>query len=332
VSSDINTDNTNAKHLELYSIMGEYDNAGFPLSYCLLSTATAIDQGKRTKSLSAWATCVRDQYGVDVEFTHVDKDMAEIGTLRDVWKKAKISLCWWHLRRAVRTRLAKAKLSTTPYDVKQAHSEFNFIDLEFIAPDTRVDRDDYEGGLPGDETHPLSSSLLGNATNTLRIKLPPPTQPTTQPLHLARGGDKENQAGTHCTAAWTTQIRRVVLLLPSTAKSPLSEQPADVSEVNEGNPDRRTFCPAIHRDTIVNMMEQHYCAHPLIPGYAAPNPGAIRRWAVQQMYRFCEKNDLREVWGYLWENWYRQGRWELWARSAHETIPVLKTTMILESQ
>src|SRR5258708_33513376 len=106
--SYINTDNTNAKHLELYSIMGEYDNAGFSLSYCLLSTATAIDQRKRTKSLSAWATCLRDQYGVDAEFTHVDKDMAEIGTLKEVWQKSKISLCWWHLRRAVRTQLAKA--------------------------------------------------------------------------------------------------------------------------------------------------------------------------------------------------------------------------------
>ncbi|KAG6881352.1 hypothetical protein C0995_002229 [Termitomyces sp. Mi166 len=117
------TYNTNSKHLELYSIMAEYDNAGFPLTYCLLSTATSIDQGKRTKALTAWATCVRDHLGVNPSFAHVDKDMAEINTLRHVWK-AKISLCWWHLRRAVRTRLAKGKLSTTPYDPKRAAFEF----------------------------------------------------------------------------------------------------------------------------------------------------------------------------------------------------------------
>ena len=29
-------DNTNSKHLELYTILGEYNNASFPLSYCLL--------------------------------------------------------------------------------------------------------------------------------------------------------------------------------------------------------------------------------------------------------------------------------------------------------
>ncbi|KAG0693922.1 hypothetical protein DFH29DRAFT_815867 [Suillus ampliporus] len=43
--------NTNAKHLELYSVLGEFDNAGFPLSYCLLLTATAIEIGKRTTAL-----------------------------------------------------------------------------------------------------------------------------------------------------------------------------------------------------------------------------------------------------------------------------------------
>ncbi|EGN95280.1 hypothetical protein SERLA73DRAFT_77294 [Serpula lacrymans var. lacrymans S7.3] len=51
----------------------------------------------------------------------------------------------------------------------------------------------------------------------------------------------------------------------------------------------------------------------------------------KQMYQFCVVNDLREAWAYLWENWYRLGRWELWAQSYHDEIPVLKTTMILES-
>ena len=29
------TDNSSSKHLELYSVMAEHDNARFPLSYCL---------------------------------------------------------------------------------------------------------------------------------------------------------------------------------------------------------------------------------------------------------------------------------------------------------
>jgi hypothetical protein len=94
----------------------------------------------------------------------------------------------------------------------------------------------------------------------------------------------------------------------------------------------RTFCPSELRETIVDMMERHYCAHPLIPGYSHPSARGIREWAVKQIYDFCIEHDLREAWAYLWENWYRMDRWKLWARSVHEDVPRLKTTMILESQ
>ena len=43
-------------------------------------------------------------------------------------------------------------------------------------------------------------------------------------------------------------------------------------------------------------------------------------------------NDLQEAWAYLWENWYHMGHQELWAQSCFPEIPILKTTMILESQ
>ncbi|KAH8832267.1 hypothetical protein DL96DRAFT_1458473, partial [Flagelloscypha sp. PMI_526] len=49
------------------------------------------------------------------------------------------------------------------------------------------------------------------------------------------------------------------------------------------------------------------------------------------VYEFCVRYDLKETWAYLWENWYQKGRWELWARSCCEEIPVLRTTMINES-
>jgi hypothetical protein len=56
-------------------------------------------------------------------------------------------------------------------------------------------------------------------------------------------------------------------------------------------------------------------------------------WAVKQMYEFCVLHNLPNLWAYLWENWYRRGRWELWARSGNPTeIPRLKTTMLVEGQ
>ncbi|KAJ7654535.1 hypothetical protein DFH06DRAFT_1092784 [Mycena polygramma] len=153
------TYNMNSKHLELYSIMGEHNGAGFPLSYLLLSTATSIDQGKRTKALTAWAKCLRDAYGVEAEFSHVNQDMAEIGMLKDVWN-TKISLCWWHLRPA-RACAPFVKLATTPYDPGRAHAEFSFIDTTFV-PMGQADATEYEGGDPGSITPvvPASHSSL----------------------------------------------------------------------------------------------------------------------------------------------------------------------------
>ncbi|KAJ7770318.1 hypothetical protein B0H14DRAFT_3509325 [Mycena olivaceomarginata] len=63
------------------------------------------------------------------------------------------------------------------------------------------------------------------------------------------------------------------------------------------------------------MLEKHYCAHLLLPGYVHPSSEGIRCWAVMQMHKFCFKHGLRE---------------KLSARS-HEQIPVLKMTMILEN-
>jgi hypothetical protein len=338
-------DNTNSKHLELYSILGEYDNAGFPLSYCLLSTANAVEIGKRTRALQAWAQALRDKYGVIPVFVHVDKDMAEIGMSKHVWWESKIQLCWWHMRKAVRERLAKSKLSTSPYNPKRAKQEFTFIDLTFIPPGS-ADPDEHEGGarapspdppdirpprphalilrIPNpsqppsaldvpDTSHP-TPEVLQDAVNTIPAD---PTMPTVlQPVQPGQENeaDKENP--------------KLKFRIPVKTSNPVVES----GHSRESGKERRTFCPAEHREVIVDMMEQHLCAHPLIPGYAHPSPVGIREWAVRQMYEFCHKHDLREAWAYLWENWYRPGRWELWARTVHAEIPVLKTTMILESQ
>ena len=126
-----------------------------------------------------------------------------------------------------------------------------------------------------------------------------------------------------------------------TIRIPAHSSTCSPGQVTEDEPDadeetmagRRTFCPLEHRDTIVEMMERHFCAHPLIPGYSTPTPEGIKAWAVQQLYEFCVQHNLRNLWAYLWENWYRCGRWELWARSGNpKEIPRLKTTMFVEGQ
>ena len=337
--------------------MAEYDNAGFPLTYCLLSTATAIDHQKRMKALVAWTKCLRDKYGIKPIFAHVDKDMAEIGCLRQVWNP-KISLCWWHLRRALRTRLAKAKLSTTPYNARRAHAEFSFIDKDFIPLGTHVDANDYEGGPPEDadlvlaEPNPTptlvnapsgTAHVPRDATNVLRIKIPLPSQIVPAQSGLPDGQQQRGVNGVALNDEPSTATRLIqgngftlrVLksIAPASLDKATEDEDEEISEDEDGKKKtQRTFCPIDNREPIINMIERHYCTHPLIPGYAAPDPISIKRWAVQQMYNYCVKHELPEVWAYLWENWYRKGRWELWARAVHDMIPILKTTMILESQ
>ena len=109
----------------------------------------------------------------------------------------------------------------------------------------------------------------------------------------------------------------------------MASKTADISDEED---EHRVFCPKEHCEPIIAMLEAHLCAHPLIPGYLHPIPKGIKEWAVKQMYQFCVTANMPETWAYLWENWYQKELWELWACSCHTDIPILKTTMMLESQ
>lgn len=221
----------------------------------------------------------------------------------------------------------KGKLSTTPYNVERAHEAYNFISLGFV-PRSRPDHNDHEGGMedvvsavtaesvtePTPSASTPLSQLSSKGPNTLTIRLPPLTQPLASPSHST----STSHSGKENVAA-ADSVNNMV---------PDNDVSADEEERT-----RRSFCPDEHRQPLVDMMERHLCAHPLIPGYSHPSKEGIRAWAVKQAYEFCVKRDLPELWAYLWENWYRHGRWHLWARSACEdAIPRLKTTMFVEAQ
>lgn len=297
--------------------MGEYGGAGYPLSYLFLETATSLEIGKRTKALQAWAEALKKAYALDPRFVHVDKDMAEIRMIQQTWN-AKIQLCWWHLQRAVKQRLVKSNLSTTPYDSRRARQDFNFIDIGFV-PLGFADSNEYEGGAVPDE-HPPEQGSTATSINSLRIVIPRTTM-----IDGSKTSSEEMIAGENAP-------RLVIKVPPLISKTGTTSECEDISDSQMPEAPKRVFCGEEFREAILTMMDRHFCAHPLIPGYSHPSPEGIREWAVKDMYQFCVKYDLREVWAYLWENWYRRGRWELWARSSHPEIPRLKTTMMLESQ
>ena len=93
------------------------------------------------------------------------------------------------------------------------------------------------------------------------------------------------------------------------------------------------FCPAPHRKQILHLFTKHFCQHPIFPERHEKGLSAkeIRRAAVFEMYEFCEKRGLREVWGYMWACWYSPKMWKIWARSTSTYLSRLRTTMGVEN-
>lgn len=102
-------------------------------------------------------------------------------------------------------------------------------------------------------------------------------------------------------------------------------------EVRSTDPDY-VFCPAPHRKQLLHIFTKHFCQHPLFPEQTGSfDSSEIRINAVREMYVFCHHRGLREVWGYMWTQWYAPHKWSLWARSTSPYISRLRTTMNVEN-
>ena len=279
-------------------MMADHDGTGYPIMYCLLSTTTSIEIGKCTKALNKWASRLRDMYNINPDFCHLDKDMGEIGMARGVWKTVKLQLCWWHMWKALRERLAKRKLLTTPYNGEQAQEQFGFIDLQF-RPAGNADPEEYEGRIEdsagssavyatpsstNSATLPpfkyMSTALLSDALRTQRlsIKIPAPSQPTGSISNHILCSEPTN---TPSISSLGTP--KLIIKIPTNHTASNNNQStkdkSDQKDVKDKS-ERHTFCAEEHHQPIIDMVEQHFCTHPLIPGYSHPTPTGIREWTV----------------------------------------------------
>lgn len=95
----------------------------------------------------------------------------------------------------------------------------------------------------------------------------------------------------------------------------------------------KQFCPIEYRGEIIEIFRRHWHHHSTIPTAKGEHLAMdeIHRCSVLEMYRYCHDNQLSQPWAYLWNCWYQKDQYVLWARSAHTSIPRLKTTMIAES-
>ena len=94
------------------------------------------------------------------------------------------------------------------------------------------------------------------------------------------------------------------------------------------------FCPPEHCLPILRLFAKHHALHPLLAErHGQPrSPEQIYEDCVLEMYSHCKRNNLCEVWAYMWNSWYAPSKWKLWAHSGYpKAIPRKRTTMMVEA-
>lgn len=88
------------------------------------------------------------------------------------------------------------------------------------------------------------------------------------------------------------------------------------------------------QNAIVDVFTRHFNAHSFIPDHNGTfrSKETIYKECSTEMYQWCRQRGYFRLWAYLFVQWYKPKMWILWARSENaEEIPVLKTTMVVES-
>ncbi|KAE8257455.1 hypothetical protein A4X13_0g2356 [Tilletia indica] len=252
ISLDATYGTNNSGH-DLFGVLAELDGTGVPLMYLFMDTKDMLGDGRKIEILTA-SLAILNGMGIDPTFVGCDKDTAEIAAIKAVWPRAKVQLCYWHVRRALRSKLASGKKTGT--------NTYQPFDAAATVPDLEVC-----WGVPSKRRHDLQWCTCA-------------CRPDTQ---------------------W--------------------DEPG------------RLEVPKEQSEDLINFLSRHFNIHPLFPTVSGVVLTAeqLRIRAATEAYQYCKQRGWARVWAYLWTNWYRKGEWELWARSANESIPVLKTTMICES-
>ncbi|KID82058.1 hypothetical protein MGU_10628 [Metarhizium guizhouense ARSEF 977] len=115
---------TNSGGMDLFAVLAEVEGTGVPLAYCLvelLKPPQANPAEKKTVRADPGATTYIIQqflerlkfFGFNPRCVAIDKDSSEIAAVTAVWPGVKVQLCYWHVKRAVSTRLNSSKSTNT---------------------------------------------------------------------------------------------------------------------------------------------------------------------------------------------------------------------------
>ncbi|KAF8325049.1 uncharacterized protein EI90DRAFT_3157113 [Cantharellus anzutake] len=338
---------------ELFVLLGEARGSGLPLGWCFVRTKSKQPKaGSKEAVLTTWLRHFRDDWNINALVTHSDKDRSE-----KVFPTAKHQLCFWHVLRAVKQRLAVLRRQPAPYNAAQAATEFAFINPIFIPIHQREklpEKVRKDADIPVIRTHiPRVSFKLGGqliqprleASTHLAVRVG-----SSEVEEVPEGHDDDDNNADSIPSDVRDLITKVLnwnvgnnregqegCVDDGDATDEADEEDApdwmfEANETRSADPEYE-FCPAVHRKQILLILTRHFCRHPFFPTRNGIHQSdcEIRDNSVQEMYTFCIKRGLADVWGYLWTSWYSPLAWKLWARSSNPSIlSRLRTTMTAE--
>ncbi|KAJ7787808.1 hypothetical protein B0H14DRAFT_2399159 [Mycena olivaceomarginata] len=109
--------NTNGSRYEIYALLGEVYRSGMPLGYLLVQSHPGSIAGGKERLIGQLLAHFKLVWDIQPLFTLTDKDWSEINAF---------------MAQAIKTRLAILRRAPAPYNVKLAHSEFDWIDQSFV--------------------------------------------------------------------------------------------------------------------------------------------------------------------------------------------------------
>lgn len=104
---------TNSAGMDLFAVPAEVDGSGVPLCYMFVQKGDAGNgrgqtaEGTMTAFIKAFLLPLKT-CGFNPHFFGTDKDKSEIDAVRHTWPESKHQLCWWQVKRAIRSKLTKS--------------------------------------------------------------------------------------------------------------------------------------------------------------------------------------------------------------------------------
>ncbi|KAJ3069306.1 hypothetical protein HDU98_007642 [Podochytrium sp. JEL0797] len=337
------TENTNSSSASLFLFEGYTSEDGsIPLGYCFIRTTARNDAvaGVKKAILTDFLQYFKNA-GCELETTFSDKDFSEINAFHAVWPNSKHQLCYWHCNRAIKKRLAALRQHPRPYNGDAATAVFDFIDPNFV-PISQVPKE-LRGSLAKPPPRPVKRP------QRFLVKSIPQTETLaddshSDDLHSDDSGDEVQERFFKLIRRGLTgeiteqEAYALSLQLQQHVETDILSPPQHFndSDSRSGN-DSEESDDEIDSDD-EGEEEEVICGDGLgaIAAGASDNARAtVEVFAVDDKeYSGMDenRNQLREVWAYMWNDWYRRERWPLWARSSvADTLSTKRTTMIVES-